>query len=162
MFKIFNLFSFLTDLLIRFFLGLVFFNFGYGKLTSLINGEAENIFKMVESITFFGMAPVFFSWTLALSETFLIIGLIYGTISILPLSSFISKASGLIALIISLTIIYQHIYVWGDNVFSYGPISFLNAAEGKKSIYGQLLFLPLSLYIIFCSRQNLNLNIDNK
>mgnify|MGYP001335748952 CR=1 FL=1 len=162
MFKLSNLFSFLTDFLIRSFFGLIFFNFGYGKLEKLINGESENLIKMVESIFLFGLFPVFFSWCLALSETFLFVGFIYGLFVFFPYSIIISRLSGLIALVISLVIVYQHIYVWGDNVFFNGPIQFLNTNENKKFIYPQLLFVPISMYIIFNNRTNMDKIIDNK
>ncbi len=161
MFKFSNLFSVLTDVFIKLSLGLIFFNFGYGKLENLINNEAQNLINMVDSIILFGTAPVFFSWCLALSETFIIIGLIYGLFVVLPYSNTISRFSGLLALLISLVILYQHIYVWGDNIFLDGPIEILNASEGKKSVYAQFLFVSLSMYIVF-NKQNPNLNIENK
>ena len=68
-----------------------------------------------------------------------------------PYSIIISRLSGLIALVISLVIVYQHIYVWGDNVFSNGPIQFLNTDEGKKFIYPQLLlqeWMIIKLFIV--------------
>ena len=162
MFKIFNLFNFMSDFLIRFCLGIIFFNFGYGKLDNLIANEAQGLISMIESIYFFGLAPIFFSWCLALSETFLILGLIYGLFTFLPFSVLISRSSGVIALLISLVIMYQHIFVWGDNIFTYGPFEFLNTDEQGKPVYGQFLFIPLSMYVIFNNRQNINLNIDNK
>ena len=60
MFKFSNILSVLTDVFIKLSLGLIFFNFGYGKLENLINNEAQNLISMVDSIILFGTAPVFF------------------------------------------------------------------------------------------------------
>jgi hypothetical protein len=43
-----------------------------------------------------------------------------------------------------------------------GPISFLNASEGNKSIFGQILFIPISLYIIFNNKIDYSTLNDNK
>ena len=54
------------------------------------------------------------------------------------------------------------IFVWGDNIFTYGPVEFLNIVDGGKAIFGQVLFLPISLYIIFSNSQNSNYISDTK
>ena len=54
-------------------------------------------------------------------------------------------------------VIYLHIFVWGDNLFSHGPFEVLNTEEGKKVVFGQFLFIPISLYIIFNNRINLSI-----
>ena len=84
MFKYFNILSFFTDILIKLFLGIVFFNYGYVKLTNMINSDSLILIDMVQKIPFFGLFPVFFSWVLALSETMIIFGLLYGIFSFLP------------------------------------------------------------------------------
>ena len=117
---------------------------------------------MVATIPFFSTFPVFFSWSLALAEIAIFIGLIYGVLNFLPYSNLITKLSGLLSLILSIIIIYQHIFVWGDNVFSYGPFSFLNIEDGGKAVFGQILFFPISLYIIFNNTQNNNYINDEK
>ena len=162
MFKYINIFPLLSDFILKSSLGIIFFNYGYGKLQKLINGQGDNLIQMVSSIPFFGILPVFFSWTLALSETLIIFALIYGTFTFLPLSILITKLAGIISLIISLVIVYIHVFMWGDNIFTHGPFEFLNIQEGKKAIFGQALFVPISIYIIFNNRANLFLINDNK
>ena len=88
--------------------------------------------------------------------------LLYGLFNFLPLTNIITKIAGVISFIISIVIMYQHIYAWGDNIFSYGPFDFLNVNEGKKSVFGQFLFLPISVYIIFSSRSNFNIINETK
>ena len=46
--------------------------------------------------------------------------------------------------------------------FNYGPFSFLNIEDGKKTVFGQILFFPISLYIIFNNTQNNNYINDEK
>ena len=157
-----NIFSLISDIILKLSFGLIFFNYGYGKLIKLISGEGAGLIGMVSSIPIFGTFPLFFSWSLALTETFVIFALIYGYFSFLPCSNFISRFSGFLCLIISLTIVYVHIFMWGDNLFSNGPFEFLNAQEGKKSIFGQFLFIPISIYIIFNSRINFLAINENK
>ena len=67
MIKHLNIFTFLTDLIIKASIGIIFFNFGYQKLIKLINNEGQDIIIMVSNIIFFGSFPVLFSWVLALS-----------------------------------------------------------------------------------------------
>ena len=86
----------------------------------------------------------------------------YGLFYFLPFSNAITKTAGIVSLIISLVIVYQHVYAWGDNIFAYGPFKILNIEEGKKSIFGQFLFIPISIYIIFSSRPNYNIINDAK
>ena len=160
--KYLNIFSFLTDLIIKASIGIIFFNFGYQKLIKLINNEGQDIITMVSNIFFFGSFPVLFSWVLALSEFIVIFLLIYGIFSFLPIANLITKIAGMLCLIISIVIVYQHIFVWGDNIFLNGPISFLNASEGNKSIFGQILFIPISLYIIFNNKIDYSTLNDNK
>ncbi len=144
--------SVLSDALLKLCFGLIFFNYGYGKLKSMITGNSDGLINMVASIPYFGSFPLFFSWTLALGEMIILFALIYGLFYSLPFSNFITKVAGFLSLIISFVIVYQHVFAWGDNIFSYGPFNFLNASEGKKAIFGQFLFIPISMYIIFNSR----------
>ena len=58
--------------------GLIFFNYGYGKLIKLTSGEGAGLIGMVSSIPIFSIFPLFFAWSLALTETFVIFALIYG------------------------------------------------------------------------------------
>ena len=162
MIKYLNIFSFLTDLIIKASIGIIFFNFGYQKLIKLINNEGQDIIIMVSNIIFFGSFPLLFSWVLALSEFIVIFLLIYGIFSFLPLAKLITKIAGMICLIISIVIVYQHIFVWGDNIFTNGPFDFFNASEGNKSVFGQVLFIPISLYIIFNNRVEISLLNDHK
>ena len=117
---------------------------------------------LASSIPLFGAFPFFFSWVLALSEILIIFALIYGCFSFLPISNLVTKIAGLFSLIISIVIVYIHIYVWGDNIFSHGPFEILNIQEGKKAIFGQVLFIPISIYIIFNNRGSFSLVNDNK
>ncbi len=156
------IFNLLSDAFLKISLGIVFFNYGFGKLNNLLSGNAEGLINMVTTIPFFGNFPFFFSWILAISETGILIMLLYGLFNFLPLTNIITKIAGVISFIISLVIMYQHIYAWGDNIFSYGPFDFLNVNEGKKSVFGQFLFLPISVYIIFSSRSNFNIINETK
>ena len=122
----------IPDILLKISLGLIFFNYGYVKLVSLINGKADNLIDMVSIVPIFGFLPVFFSWILALSETFLIFALLYGVLNFLPMSLLITKLAGIYSLIISIIIVYMHIFIWNDNVFAYGPFDSLNIVEGKS------------------------------
>ena len=162
MIKYINIFPWLTDLIIKLSIGIIFFNFGYQKFIKLINNEGEDLIIMVSNIFFFGSLPVFFSWALALSEVIVIFFLIYGFFSFLPLANLITKIAGILCLIISIVIVYQHIFVWGDNIFTNGPFDFFNASEGNKSVFGQVLFIPISLYIIFNNRVETSLLNDHK
>ena len=162
MIKYINIFPWLTDLIIKLSIGIIFFNFGYQKLIKLINNEGQDIIIMVSNIIFFGSFPVLFSWVLALSEFIVIFLLIYGIFSFLPIANLITKIAGILCLVISVVIVYQHIFVWGDNIFLNGPFDFFNASEGNKSIFGQVLFIPISLYIIFNNRFDASLLHDNK
>ena len=162
MFRSLNIFSLISDIILKLSFGLIFFNYGYGKLIKLISGEGAGLIGMVSSIPIFSIFPLFFAWSLALTETFVIFALIYGYFSFLPCSNFISRFSGFLCLIISLTIVYVHIFMWGDNLFSNGPFDFLNIQEGKKTILGQFLFIPISIYIIFNSRINFLAINENK
>ena len=146
---------FITDITLKLSLGLIFFNYGFGKLNKLINQEADGLIGMVASIPFFGIFPLFSSWMLALTETFAIFAFLYGYTNF-SLSNFISRFTGLLCLIISIMIIYLHVFAWGDNLFSHGPFESLNIEEGKKAVFGQFLFIPISLYIIFNNRINLS------
>ena len=146
---------FITDITLKLSLGLIFFNYGFGKLNKLINQEADGLIGMVASIPFFGIFPLFSSWMLALTETFAIFAFLYGYTNF-SLSNFISRFTGLLCLIISIIIVYLHVYAWGDNLFSHGPFESLNIEEGKKAVFGQFLFIPISLYIIFNNRINLS------
>ena len=162
MFRSLNIFSLISDIILKLSFGLIFFNYGYGKLIKLISGEGSGLIGMVSSIPIFSIFPLFFAWSLALTETFVIFALIYGYFSFLPYSNFISRFSGFLCLIISVTIVYVHIFMWGDNLFSNGPFDFLNIQEGKKTILGQFLFIPISIYIIFNSRINFLAINENK
>ena len=150
-----NITFFITDITLKLSLGLIFFNYGFGKLTKLISQEADGLIGMVASIPLFGIFPLFSSWMLALTETFAIFAFIYGYTNF-SLSNFISRFTGLLCLIISIIIVYLHVFTWGDNLFSHGPFESLNIEEGKKSVFGQFLFIPISLYIIFNNRINLS------
>ncbi len=152
----------ISDAFLKLSFGLVFFNYGYGKLITLATGNPEALISMIEAIPLFGRLPIFFSWVLALGEVGILLGLIYGLFYTLPISNLVTKISGIVSLIISLVIVYQHLFSWGDNIFSYGPFDFLNTQDGKKSIFGQFLFLPISMYIIFSTRPNLNIINDSK
>ena len=118
--------SIISDALLKLCFGLVFFNYGYAKLNMLFLGNGEGLISMVSTIPIFSILPVFFSWTLALSEIIVFLGLLYGILRFLPFSNLITKLSGLLSLLITIVIIYQHIFAWGDNIFSYGPFNFLN------------------------------------
>ena len=146
---------FITDITLKLSLGLIFFNYGFGKLNKLINQEADGLIGMVASIPFFGIFPLFSSWMLALTETFAIFAFLYGYTNF-SLSNFISRFTGLLCFIISIIIVYLHVFAWGDNLFSHGPFESLNIEEGKKAVFGQFLFIPISLYIIFNNRINLS------
>ena len=89
MFRPLNIFSLISDIFLKLSLGIVFFNYGYGKLIKLINNEADSLINMVSNIPFFGLFPVFFSWSLALTESLVIFAFVYGYISILPFTNFI-------------------------------------------------------------------------
>ncbi len=160
--KFLNIFSIFADLGLKLSLGLIFFNYGYGKLSKLLKGEAEGLIGMVASIPVFGMFPFFFSWCLAITETFVIFAFICGYINFLPFSNFVSRFAGFLCLIISIVIVYLHVFVWGDNFFSHGPFEALNAEEGKKAVFGQFLFIPISIYIIFNNRINFSALSENK
>ena len=105
-----------SDALLKLCFGLIFFNYGYGKLNMLFLGNGEGLISMVSSIPIFGILLVFFSWTLALSEIIVFLGLLYGILSFLPFSNFITKLAGLLSLLITIVIIYQHIFV-GEIMF---------------------------------------------
>ena len=124
--------SIISDALLKLFFGLIFFNYGYAKLNMLFLGNGEGLINMVSTIPIFSILPVFFSWTLALSEIIVFLGLLYGILSFLPFSNLITKLSGLLSLLITIVIIYQHIFAWGDNIFSYGPFDFLNVELSNK------------------------------
>tara|TARA_B100000029_G_C17492617_1_gene929672 strand:- start:49 stop:537 length:489 start_codon:yes stop_codon:yes gene_type:complete len=162
MYKYTIILSSLSDAFLKLSFGIIFFNYGYGKLMNLITGNSEGLVSMVSSIPLFGTFPLFFSWVLALGEIGVLIALFYGLFYFLPLSNAITRVAGIVSLIISLVIVYQHIYAWGDNIFLYGPFEILNIEEGKKSIFGQFLFIPISIYIIFSSRPNNNMINDTK
>ena len=155
MFRYHNITSLITDITLKLSLGLIFFNYGYGKLNKLLNQEADGLIGMVASIPVFGTFPLFSSWMLALTETFAIFAFIYGYTNF-SFSNFITRFTGVLCLIISIIIVYLHIFSWGDNLFSHGPFESLNVEEGKKDIFGQFLFIPISLYIIFNNRLNLS------
>lgn len=154
--------STLSDAFLKLSFGIIFFNYGYGKLINLITGNSEGLVNMVSSIPLFGTFPLFFSWVLAFGEIGILVALFYGLFYFLPFSNAITKTAGIVSLIISLVIVYQHVYAWGDNIFAYGPFKILNIEEGKKSIFGQFLFIPISIYIIFSSRPNYNIINDAK
>ena len=162
MYKNLNSMSIISDGLLKLSFGFIFFNYGYAKLNNLILGNGEGLIKMIASMSVFNIFPVFFSWTLALAEIFIFIGLLYGVLSFFPYSNLVTKLSGLLSLFITIVIVHQHIFVWGDNVFTYGPVEFLNIADGGKAIFGQVLFIPISLYIIFSNSQNSNYISDTK
>ncbi|MBF96377.1 MAG: hypothetical protein CMJ13_04040 [Pelagibacterales bacterium] len=162
MFKNNYFFYFLSDAFLKLSFGLIFFNYGYGKLSSLLSGNSEGLVNMVSSIPFFNNFPFFFSWALALGEIGVLIALFYGLFYSLPFSNLVTKIAGIMSLVISLVIVYQHIFAWGDNIFSYGPFEIFNAKEGKKPIFGQFLFIPISIYIIFSNKNNYNLVNDTK
>tara|TARA_S200000501_G_C20801234_1_gene734145 strand:- start:857 stop:1345 length:489 start_codon:yes stop_codon:yes gene_type:complete len=162
MFKYSLLLSIISDIFLKVSFGLIFFNYGYAKLKNLLNDNGEGLINMVTTIPFFSIFPVFFSWSLAIGEVFVLLGLVYGIFYFLPFSNLLTKLAGIMSLIISIVIVYQHILVWGDNIFSYGPFEIFNIQEGKKSIFGQILFLPISVYIIFNNRISLLLVSDNK
>ncbi len=162
MVRILNVMSLITDIFLKLSLGLLFFNYGYGKLEILLSGSTDNLVNMISNIPVFGIYPIFFSWCAALSETFIIFGLTYGIFISLPYSFLISRIAGVLSLILSIVIVYQHIFVWGDNLFSYGPFSLLNVDEGKKSIFGQFLLIPMSMYVIFNSKMSYHIPSENK
>ena len=93
-----NITYLITDISLKLSLGLVFFNYGFGKLNKLLNQEADGLIGMVASIPFFGIFPLFSSWVLALTETFAIFAFIYGYTNF-SLSNFISRFTGLLCLI---------------------------------------------------------------
>lgn len=155
MLKFYNVTSLITDITLKLSLGFIFFNYGYVKLNKLLNQEADGLIGMVASIPFFGTFPLFTSWMLALTETFAIFAFIYGYTNF-SFSNFISRFTGILCLIISIIIVYLHIFAWGDNIFSHGPFESLNIEEGNKAVFGQFLFIPISLYIIFNNRINLS------
>ena len=161
MFRYHNITYLITDITLKLSLGLIFFNYGYGKLVKLLNQEADGLIGMVASIPFFGIFPLFSSWILALTETFAIFAFIYGYTNF-SLSNFISRFTGFLCLIISIIIVYLHVFAWGDNLFSHGPFESLNIEEGKKAIFGQFLFIPISMYIIFNNRLNLSAFSETK
>ena len=154
--------SVISDALLKLCFGFIFFNYGYAKLNMLFLGNGEGLINMVSTIPIFGIFPIFFSWTLALAEIIVFLGLLYGILNFLPFSNIATKLSGLLSLLITIVIIYQHIFAWGDNVFSYGPFELLNVEEGKKAIFGQFLFIPISMYIIFNNKLNLSALNENK
>ena len=154
MYKYQHWISIFSDALLKLCFGFIFFNYGYAKLNMLFLGNGEGLINMVSTIPIVGIFPIFFSWTLAFAEIIVFLGLLYGILSFLPFSNLITKLAGLVSLLITIVIVYQHIFAWGDNVFSYGPFDFLNIEEGKKSIFGQILFFPISLYIIFSNSHN--------
>ena len=159
----FNLILFaISDAFLKLSFGIIFFNYGYTKLITLTSGNPVSLVSMINEIPFFGSFPLFFAWILALGEIGVLIGLVYGLFYSFPLSNIITKVTGLLSFIISIIIVYQHLYAWGDNIFSYGPFNFLNTKEGKTAIFGQFMFLPISAYIIFSSRPNLNIINDSK
>ena len=162
MYKYLHSMSIISDGLLKLSFGFIFFNYGYAKLNNLILGNGEGLIKMIATMPVFNIFPVFFSWTLALAEISIFLGLLYGVLSFFPFSSLITKLSGILSLFITIVIIYQHIFVWGDNIFTYGPVEFLNIVDGGKAIFGQVLFLPISLYIIFSNSQNSNYISDTK
>ena len=162
MYKYAVILSTLSDAFLKLSFGVIFFNYGYGKLENLILGNSEGLINMVSTLPLFGNLPVIFSWALALGEIGVLIALFYGLFYFLPLSNAATKTAGIVSLVISLVIVYQHIFAWGDNIFAYGPFEFLNIEEGKKSIFGQFLFIPISIYIIFSSRPSYNLINDTK
>ena len=57
---ILNIFS---DVFLKLSFGLIFFNYGYGKLTNLLSGNSDALISMVASIPLFGELPIFFSNT---------------------------------------------------------------------------------------------------
>ena len=160
--KIYSTTSLLTDIFIKLSLGLIFFNYGYGKMESLISGDHQRLVNMVSTIPVFQYYPLFFSWCAALSETIIIFALIYGIFISLPYSTLITKIAGVLSFILSFVICYQHIFVWGDNIFQYGPFTFLNVEDGKKSIFGQFLLIPLSMYVIFNAKAIYHMPSENK
>ena len=161
MFRYYNIAYLITDITLKLSLGLIFFNYGYGKLNKLLNQEADGLIGMVASIPLFGIFPLFSSWMLALTETFAIFAFIYGYTNF-PISNFISRFTGLLCLIISIIIVYLHVFAWGDNFFSHGPFESLNIEEGKKAVFGQLLFIPISMYIIFNNKLNFSAFSESK
>ena len=162
MYKFSHFMTISSDVLLKLTFGFIFFNYGYAKLENLILGNAEGLINMVSSIPIFGFFPILFSWILAFSELTIFIGLLYGLFSFLPYSNFATKLSGLLALLITTVIIYLHIFAWGDNIFIYGPFEFLNVQDDGKSVFGQILFIPISFYIIFSNSQNNNNISDAK
>ena len=52
MFRYHNITYLITDITLKLSLGLVFFNYGYGKLNKLLNQEADGLIGMVASIPF--------------------------------------------------------------------------------------------------------------
>ena len=152
MYKYLTIFNFFADAFIKLSLGIIFFNYGIGKASALLNGTADSLVNMVTSMPFLGLFPLFFSWMLALSESTAVFFLIYGLFSFLPFHNIISRITGFVCLIISIIIVYQHIFVWGDNIFPFGPFSFLNVSEEGKPIFGQFLFIPMSFYIVLNSK----------
>ena len=122
MYKYLHSMSIISEGLLKLSFGFIFFNYGYAKLNNLILGNGEGLIKMIATMPIFNIFPVFFSWALALAEISIFIGLLYGVISFLPFSNLITKLSGILSLFISIVIIYQHIFAWGDNIFTYGPI----------------------------------------
>ena len=161
MFRYHNIAYLITDITLKLSLCLIFFKYGYGKLNKLLNQEADGLIGMVASIPLFGIFPLFSSWVLALTETFAIFAFIYGYTNF-SLSNFISRFTGFLCLIISIIIVYLHVFAWGDNLFSHGPFESLNIEEGKKAIFGQFLFIPISMYIIFNNRLNLSAFSETK
>ena len=58
MFRYHNITYLITDITLKSSLGLIFFNYGYGKLIKLLNQEADGLIGMVASIPFFGILLV--------------------------------------------------------------------------------------------------------
>ena len=133
------------------------FNYGYGKLIKLPNQEADGLIGMVASIPFFGIFPLFSSWILALTETFAIFAFIYGYTNF-SLSNFISRFTGFLCLIISIIIVYLHVFAWGDNLFSHGPFESLNIEENilNKSLDKKIQFSWIKKGIFDFCYQNKN------
>ena len=98
----------------------------------------------------------------SVTKSFLQILIETSKLRLLSLSNFISRFTGFLCLIISIIIVYLHVFAWGDNLFSHGPFVSLNIEEGKKAVFGQFLLIPISIYILFNNRLNLSAFSETK
>ena len=70
MYKYLTIFNFFADAFIKLSLGIIFFNYGIGKVSALLNGTADSLVNMVTNMPFLGLFPLFFSWKKLCSKVF--------------------------------------------------------------------------------------------